>query len=171
MRRLGIIGIGITMVAVLLTPGTAGAAVRHVDGGLSGPSSYAPATCAGGLTNISGTGTFAAGNFGIGTYKLEVCVTQLESSFSAVGTALFTTRSGAKVRGTIDSSFPSGQLATYTVKVTGGTKRYSRVLGTLVMGPLTQSDFRDCDAGGICSTWTDAGALTGTLRRVAPRHP
>ncbi len=171
MRRLGIIVVGLTMVAGALTPGVAGAAVRHVDGGLTGPSSFSAPTCDGGLSDISGTGTFAAKDLGIGTYAFSVCVSQQTPLFDVVGTVKLTTRSGAKIRGTIAGIIPEGQNATYTVTVTSGTKRYSRAVGTLVMGPLTESSFTNCGSGNICTSWTDSGALGGTLRRVAPRHP
>jgi hypothetical protein len=168
MRRFAVVVASFAVAAVVLAPGVAGAAARHVDGAMSGPSSFQSPTC-GGLTNIAGTGAFAARDFGVGTYAFNVCVTQTTSGFETDGTVTFTTRSGAKLRGTIGGVTPSGQNATYSVTVTGGSRRYRHAVGTLAMGPLAESNFTNCIAAGICTSWTDRGPLTGTLRRVRHR--
>lgn len=168
MRRFAVMVASFAIGAVVLVPGVAGAAVRHVDGTMSGPSSFQSPTC-GGLTNIAGTGAFAARDFGVGTYAFTVCVTQTPSGFQTDGTVKFTTRSGAKLRGTIGGVTPSGQNATYAVTVTSGTRRYRHAVGTLAMGPLTESNFTNCGPAAICTSWTDRGPLTGTLRRVRHR--
>jgi hypothetical protein len=169
-RRLGVIGVGIATAIVLLPPGIAGAAPRQVNGGVSGQGHYAPPTC-GGLINVAGSGTFAAADLGIGTYTYNVCVTDQGSAFRVEGTAAFTTRSGANLRGTINSTITAGQQATYPVVVTGGTRRFRHAVGTLSMGPLVQSDDTDCVTPGVCSAWCERGPLTGALRRVPPHAP
>jgi hypothetical protein len=168
-RRLGVIGVGIATAIVLLVPGTAGASERQVNGGVSGTARYAPTTC-GGLIDVEGSGAFAAAELGVGKYVYEVCVTEQGLSLHVEGTATFVTRSGAKLRGTIDSTIGDGQPATYPVVVSSGTRRYRHAIGTLSMGPLAQSNETDCVSPDVCSAWSERGPLTGTLHHVPHRR-
>jgi hypothetical protein len=152
------------LMAVLVMPGTAGAAVRQVDGGMSGPGGFRQLGCAGTVSAI-GNGTFAATGLGIGTYTFEVCISNVGSRFTFSGTARFTTRNNAELRGTI-SGQSGGGFPPFTFTVTSGTRRFKHAVGMLVLGPFTESNQTNC-AHQICSDWTDSGPIKGTLRHVA----
>ena len=120
---------------------------------------------AGGLIDIVGSGVFAGKQFGIGTYVFDVCFTTTATGHDYAGTARFTMRSGAKLRGTIVGSTSGGPPPFYPFTVTGGTRRFRHATGTLNLGGFTETNQTNC-SHGICTEWTDTGPITGTLRHV-----
>jgi hypothetical protein len=170
MRR-WVVVIAVVLGAVVVAPGTAGAAVRHVDGAMSGAGHFDSQSGCAGIIEQTGSGAFAARDLGVGTYTFSVCITQGPSALSFAGTASFRTHSGAQLHGTIDNSGPLGQYPTFVLTVTGGTRRYRHATGTLTLGPLAESNSTSCDPrSGVCLDWTDRGPLTGALRHVRPRR-
>jgi hypothetical protein len=155
-----------TLVAVLLVAASAlpmtaaGAAARNVSGTLTGPGGFRFEGC--GIISEIGQGTYAAKGLGEGTYAFDVCITSL-SPITFVGTVTFTRRTGATLTGTISGTSTGG--ATFLVTVTGGTGRYERTTGSLVIGPLIRSDQHNCEHA-LCLDWTDTGPLVGTLGHV-----
>lgn len=171
MRRYGIAVGAIVLAAVTVPAGAAGAAARRPGGSVSGTGHFeTPGSCTGIIEQL-GSGTFAARDFGVGTYRYDVCITQGASSLSFAGTASFTTHSGASLEGTVGGTTPLGQYPTFVVTVTGGTRRYRHATGTLTMGELTESNLSNCDPrSGICTSWSETGPLSGRLRHVRHRH-
>jgi hypothetical protein len=172
MRRCGVVLGALVLAAGVVVPaGTVGAAVRHVDGSVSGTGHFEPASSCTGTVEQLGSGTFSARDFGVGTYRYDACITQGSSNLTFTGTASFTTHSGASLDGTIGGTGPLGQYPTFVVTVTGGTRRYRHATGTLTMGELTESNLADCDPRvGICLSWSETGPLSGRLRHVRHRR-
>lgn len=169
-RTRALMTVVIAIAAITFSGGTAGAAIRNGDGQMSGPGGFRPATCDGGAVTVIGSGTFAAEQFGIGLYQFDVCLTASPTGgLTYAGTALFTMRSGAELRGTIAGTLESS-LPQWVVTVTSGTRRFKHATGTLKLGPLTQTNETNC-AHLICSDWTDSGPLVGTLRHVVVPYP
>jgi hypothetical protein len=161
----GLLAIGLMLPA---TADVAGAATGNVSGTLTGPGGFRQQGCNGIISEI-GNGTYAAEGLGRGTYVFDVCITNT-GPIAFDGTVTFRRRSGATVTGTIAGTLPSGGGPTFAVTVTGGTKRYARARGDLVIGPLAESAQHNCDPRvGICLDWTDTGPVTGTLRHVQNR--
>ena len=160
------IGLVAVLAAGVFIPTGAGAATRNVTGTMTGTGGFRFQSCPGVVSVIS-TGTYAASGMGTGTYRLDICVLNT-SDLSVQGTVVFTTKRGATLSGTIGGSIPGGPATTpYAVTVTGGTLRFRRAGGTLFLGPLLESDFRNCDPRvGICLDWTDTGPISGTLFHV-----
>ncbi|MEP6624137.1 MAG: hypothetical protein ABJC79_06825 [Acidimicrobiia bacterium] len=124
----------------------------------------------GGVVSVIGSGAYSSVGLGTGTYQFDVCIVDT-ASFAVRGTVSFTTRTGAKLLGTIGGSIPGGpSTSPYQVTVTGGTKRFRHARGSLVIGPLLEAQSHNCDPRtGFCLDWTDSGPLSGTLTHVRRR--
>jgi hypothetical protein len=165
MRRIAVIALALLVVAGFTAPAAASGRSRDVEGTLTGPGAFEVRGC-GVITEI-GSGTFEATVLGRGTYVFEVCIETTTSPLTFTGTASFTARNGARLDGVINAT---GTGPTFPVTITGGTQQFSRAAGSLVIGPLVQSNQTNCvPRVGICLNWTDNGPLTGTLENV-PRH-
>jgi hypothetical protein len=168
-RKIMLVGV-IIATALMVTSGTASAAIRHPDGQMTGPSAFVASTCEGATVGYFGTGTFAGTEFGIGSYALYACLSTEPPGFTFTGSIEFTFRSGAKLRGTINNTIDNTPVR-FLVDVTGGTKRFANARGTLELGPFTQTDCT-LQEHLICIRWTDTGHIGGTLIRVkVPAHP
>jgi hypothetical protein len=132
---------------------------------MSGPGSFKSASCAGATADEIGSGSYAATGLGIGTYTFDACITRTASGFTFGGSVTFVTRTGAKLRGTIGGTFSGSGSPSFTVQVTGGSKRFARATGSLVIGPFTTTNETNC-AHGICVDFTLTGPVTGTLHHV-----
>jgi hypothetical protein len=163
MRRMLLLTGAIIVTVLLATAGAASAAIRNPDGQMAGPSSFEASDCDGSVSYL-GTGMFAGREFGIGTYTFDVCLSTVAPGFTFTGTIKFTFRSGAKLRGTINTHIDAPPVQ-FLVDVTGGTKRFAKARGTLVLGPFTQSECTRQEHL-ICTAWTDTGHIGGTLIRV-----
>jgi hypothetical protein len=164
-----------TLVALLLVGASAlpmtaaGAAARNVSGTLTGPGGFRSEGC--GIVSEIGQGTYTAKGLGEGAYAFDVCVTST-SPITFAGTVTFTRRTGATLTGTIGNTFTGSGGPVFLVTVTGGTGRYARATGSLVIGPLGESDQHNCVPGvfpPLCIDWTDSGPLAGTLSHVRPQ--
>lgn len=154
------LGGAIIATVVMATTATAGAAIRNPDGQMAGPASFGSTECDGAVSYV-GTGTFAGKELGIGTYSLDACLSTVAPGYTFTGTIKFTFRSGAKLRGTINSHIEEPPVQ-FLVDVTGGTKRFAKARGTLVLGPFTQSNCTRLEHQ-TCTAWTDTGHIGGTL--------
>ena len=122
-----------------------------------------------GVISEIGSGTYSATMLGRGTYTFTVCVTTTPV-ITFAGTVVFTEGNGATLAGTIGGSFAGGAGPSFTVTVTDGTKRFSKVRGELVLGPFVQSNQTNCNPRvGVCLDWTDDGPIAGTIRRMNRR--
>jgi hypothetical protein len=166
-RRTVLVGL-LALGAVLpMTADGAGAVTRNVAGTLTGPGGFRSEGC--GIISEIGSGTYVATGLGRGTYVFDVCITST-NPVTFDGTVTFTRRTGATLTGHIGGTFTGGPGPTFAVSVTGGTKRYAHARGDLVIGPLAESEPRNCDPRiGICLDWTDSGTVTGILRHVRHR--
>jgi hypothetical protein len=157
----------IAAIGVVAAPASsAGAAVRNVSGSMRGPGGLRTENC-GGPVSVVGSGNYASVGLGTGTYEFDVCLLDT-NGFAVRGTMSFTTRTGAKLFGTVGGSIPGGPPSSpYAVTVTGGTKRFRHARGSLSVGPLLEADQHNCDPRThICFDWTDSGPLSGTLTHV-----
>lgn len=165
MRRRWMVGLGLVAALVLGTAGVAGAAVRNVDGRMTGVGGIRTGESCGGTATQFGNGSFAAKQLGIGTYTFNLCITdQGGGHLSAAGRILFTTRSGARLRGTVSGSYDNGPPL-FMVTVTRGTWRFAKATGSLSFGPATVSNPTNCQHL-ICQDWDETAHLTGTLQHV-----
>lgn len=159
--------VAVALGVVLAMPAPAAAAsTRSVSGTMTGPGGFRFDGCGGIITQV-GSGSFEASGLGRGTYTFRVCVISV-SPITFEGTVRFTTNSGATLDGTIGNT--NATQPRFEVTLTGGTKRFKRVAGQLIIGPLVQSNPTNCDPRvNICLDWTDNGPLTGELGRVRGR--
>jgi hypothetical protein len=172
-------GIGMVVMAIVATSTTAGAAswtsqgasragaaTRDVAGTMSGPGGFRFLGCDGVVSAI-GSGTYEATGLGAGTYEFDVCINTSPFPIRFAGNIVFTTRNGgATLTGTIGGIFVGGPGPSFSVTVTGGTKRFAKTEGELVLGPFVKSNELNCTPALICFDWTDTARVTGTLRHV-----
>jgi len=167
-RRMVLVGMLLGALIVPATADAAGALHRNVSGTMTGPGGFRSEGC-GGIISVVGSGTYTSKGLGQGTYTFDVCVVST-SPFTFSGPVTFTRGSGAVLNGTVVGTMGSAQQPNFLVSVTGGTKRYVKARGDLTIGPLVETDSRNCNPRvGICLDWTDTGPVTGTLRHVR-RH-
>jgi hypothetical protein len=167
-RRL-LVAIVVAVSGALVLPASADARHGNVAGTMTGPGEFVPGVCnANGIILVRGRGTFTATGLGSGTYRYDVCVMSV-SPITFDGTASVTTSRGT-LSGTVAGTFVSGVGPQFPVTIDAGTGKYRKTRGTLLLGPLQQTDLRNCDPRvGICLAWTDVGPITGTLTHVP--HP
>jgi hypothetical protein len=171
MRRFGVMVIATLIGTLAFSAGIAGAAVRNVNGSMTGPGHFVTKPSCTGVIDETGTGTFAARDLGVGTYAFDVCVTEGASTLSFAGAGSFVTHSGAKLRGTISGSVPLGQFPTFTFTVVSGTRRYRHATGTLTLGPFVETNMTNCDPRTqVCTDWTDTAPIAGQLQHIRRRH-
>jgi len=161
------IAASVAVAAIMLLPATAGAKHGNVDGTMTGPAGFVPGGCSGIIAD-RGSGTFTASGLGSGTYAYDVCVTST-GPITFDGTASVTTRRGT-LSGTVGGGCPSSGCPQFTLTITAGTDKYRKTRGTLLLGPLAQTNQSNCDPRvGICLSWIDVGPITGTLTHLP--HP
>jgi hypothetical protein len=165
-RRLAIATV-MCLAGALLLPATAGAKHGNVEGTMTGPAGFSFGSGCNGIILDQGTGTFTAAGLGTGTYRYDVCITSV-SPITFDGTASVATRRGTlsgTIVGTCTSVCPQ-----FPLTITAGTGQYRKTRGTLLLGPLAQTNQTNCDPRvGICLNWVDVGPITGTLTHVP--HP
>jgi hypothetical protein len=162
-RRLAVV-IGIVVGSATLLPAAAGAGHGNVAGTMTGPARFVLGVCDG-IVLDRGTGTFTATGLGSGTYRYDICI-RSEGPITFDGTASVTTRRGT-LSGTVAGTFAGGAGPQLPVTITAGTGQYRKTRGALLLGPLAQTELRECDPRiGICLAWTDVGPITGALTHV-----
>ncbi len=134
---------------------------------MSGPGGFRVGQACDGPVSEVGTGGYSATGLGHGQYSFDVCITTFPVVTFA-GSVTFTTSNGATLGGTISGTFTGGIGPSFNVTVTVGTKRFRRTGGDLVIGPLVESNFINCQHM-ICLDWTDTGPISGTLRHISRR--
>jgi hypothetical protein len=142
--------------------------IRAVQGTMTGPGGFRFLGCAG-VVSWVGTGTYEARALGSGTYDMTVCVNTSPFPIEFMGDIVFTTSGGSTLTGTLFGTFAGGGGVpgpSFTMTITGGTGRFARVGGELVLGPFVQSDQRNCNRALICFDWTDTAPINGALRLV-----
>ena len=163
-RRVAL-AIAIVVGCVSLAPAPAGAGHANVSGTMTGPAGFVFGGPCSGIVIDRGSGTFSATALGSGTYSYDVCITST-GPVSFTGTASLTTRRGT-LSGTIAGACSSGGCPQFPLTITAGTDKYRKTRGTLLLGPLAQTNQSNCDPRvGICVNWIDVGPITGTLTHV-----
>jgi hypothetical protein len=167
MRR--VLAFMLTMVCgfAVVVPGASAAPLAaqriQVDGALAGPGGFRSEGC-GNIVEF-GYGSFHAPDLGHGIYQFSVCVT-VTGTITFDGTITLTIAHGAKLTGDIGGTY-SGGGPTFDVTITGGTKKFAHARGALTVGPLAESNRRNCDPRtGLCWDWDDSGPITGTVTHV-----
>jgi hypothetical protein len=157
-------GLLLGVIAIPMTVATAGAATRPVSGTITGPGGYRSEGCNGLISQI-GSGTYTSRGLGHGSYTFDLCVTSMSPVATTVeGTMTFTRTGGARITGTVDSTFPGGQPETFAVSITGGTRQYAHAHGQIVVGPLAATNQHNC-GGVFCLDWTDTSQFSGMIQR------